>query len=102
MSRKSLIICLAALAAMLLVITIGVAVLYSGTDTKRVEYKVADNSQYILLPAVPTDALVVGCFSDPASVLPGIVSSPLQGQAGRWMHRGNAVHNAPATAHRCL
>ena len=55
-------------------ITLGVAFLYSGTDTKRVEYKVADNSQYLLLPAVPTDALVVGCFSDPSSILPEIVA----------------------------
>ena len=75
MSRKSLIVCLAVLASMLVLITVGVAFLYSGTDTKRVEYKVADNSQFLLLPAVPTDALVVGCFSDPMSALSGVVSS---------------------------
>ena len=97
MSRKSLIICLAALAAMLVFITIGVAVLYSGTDTKRVEYKVADNSQYILLPAVPTDALVVGCFSEPASVLPGIVSD--NGFAASLASSGLELDNMVVSLH---
>lgn len=74
MSRKSLIICLAALAAMVILVVLGVMFLYSGTDTRHVEYKVADNAQYLLMPAVPTDALLVGCFSDPSAVLPSIVS----------------------------
>ena len=97
MSRKSLIICLAALAAMLLFITIGVAVLYSGTGAKRVEYKVADNSQYLLLPAVPTDALVVGCFSAPSSVLPGIVSD--NGFAASLVSSGVKLDNVVVSLH---
>lgn len=74
MSRKSLIICLSVLAAMVIFVILGVAFLYSGTGTKSEEYKVADNSQYLLLPAVPTDALLVGCFSQPSAVLPAIAS----------------------------
>ena len=74
MSRKSLIICLVALVTMVIFIVLGVMFLYSGTDTRHEEYKVADNSQYLLMPAVPTDALLVGCFSDPSAVLPSIVS----------------------------
>mgnify|MGYP006923239984 CR=1 FL=1 len=97
MSRKSLIICLAALAAMLLVITIGVAVLYSGTDTKRVEYKVADNSQFLLLPAVPTDALAVCCFSEPSSVLSGVVSS--NGFAKSLLSSGVSLDNMVVSLH---
>ena len=47
MSRKSLIICLAVLAAMMLFVVLGVTFLYSGTDAKHDEYKVADNGQYL-------------------------------------------------------
>ena len=97
MSRKSLIICLAALAAMLLFITIGVAVLYSGTDTKRVEYKVADNSQFMLLPAVPTDALAICCFSEPASVLSGVVSD--NGFAASLASSGMGLDNMVVSLH---
>jgi hypothetical protein len=74
MSRRSLIICLAILAAMIIFVVLGVAFLYSGTGTRNEEYKVADNSQYLLMPAVPTDALLVGCFSEPDQVLPAIAS----------------------------
>ena len=97
MSRKSLIVCLAALAAMIIAITIGVAVLYSGTGTKRVEYKVADNSQYLLLPAVPTDALAICCFSDPSSVLSGVVSS--NGFAKSLLSSGVKVDNMVVSLH---
>jgi hypothetical protein len=65
MSRKSLIICLAVLAVMALVVGIGVTLLYSGIndvdDHKAVS--VPDQGRYLLLPAVPSDAVVVGCFS---------------------------------------
>ena len=97
MSRRSIIICLAALAAMLLFITIGVAVLYSGTGTKRVEYKVADNSQFLLLPAVPTDALAVCCFSEPSSVLSGVVSS--NGFAKSLLSSGVSLDNMVVSLH---
>lgn len=74
MSRKSLILCLSVLAAMFVLIALGVIFLYSGQSVSRAEYDVPDNNQFLLAPAIPTDALVVGCFSDPMAVLPGIVS----------------------------
>lgn len=97
MSRKSLIICLSVLAAMIGLIILGVTFLYSDTDIKRVEYKVADNSQFLLLPAVPTDALVVGCFSDPSSVLPAIVSE--NGFAAALANTGVNVENMVVSLH---
>ena len=55
MSRKSLIICLAVLAVMIVGIGISVAVLYSGTDNSKDKEmtKVAGDSRFLLLPAVP-------------------------------------------------
>lgn len=97
MSRKTIIICLAILAAMVGLITLGVAFLYSGTDTKRVEYKVADNSQFLLLPAVPTDALVVGCFSDPSPILPEIVAD--NGFTSALVSSGVKVENMVVSLH---
>ncbi len=66
MSRKSLIICLAALAVMILGIAVAVAFLYSGTDGGmfRKSKVVPDEGRYLLLPAVPADAVFVACFSD--------------------------------------
>ena len=67
MSRKSLIFCLSLLAVMVLGIGVAVAFLYSGVDNGKSEKKtsqVADQSRYLLLSAVPSDAVVVGCFSD--------------------------------------
>ncbi len=66
MSRKSLIICIAILAIMILGIGVAVSVLYSGTGgsgNDMVE-KVDDDSRYLLLPAVPSDAVMLCCFSD--------------------------------------
>ena len=74
MSRKSLIICLSVLAGMVLCVAVGVALLYSGAGEKRAYAQVPDNGQYLLMPAIPTDALVVGCFSSPADVLPKVLS----------------------------
>ncbi len=65
MSRKSLIICLAVLASMILGIGIAVALLYSGGDDKvRKGSVVPDEDRYLLLPAVPADAVLVACLSD--------------------------------------
>ncbi len=65
MSRKSLIICLALLAAMILGVGIAVAFLYSGTgDGARKGNAVPDEERYLLLPAVPADAAFVACLSD--------------------------------------
>ena len=74
MSRKSLIICLAVIAAMVVGIGVAVAVLYSGTNTSRNDSvaKVSDDSRYLLLPAVPSDAVMLCCFSDADEALDDI------------------------------
>lgn len=66
MSRKSLIICLAVLASMILGVGIAVAFLYSGTGGghARKGNSVPDQERYLLLPAVPADAVLVACLSD--------------------------------------
>ncbi len=68
MSRKSLIICLAALAVMILGIGIAVVLLYSDTGDMQLRRKkvVPDEARYLLLPAVPADAIFVACLSDAA------------------------------------
>ncbi len=75
MSRKSLIICLAVLAVMVLGVGVAVAVLYSDTDDggKRSREVVPDQGRYLLLPAVPSDALMVGCFSEAQTALGGLL-----------------------------
>lgn len=66
MSRKSLILCLSALAVMVLGIGIAVAVLYSGTGSsgKAARVKAADSECGLLLAAVPSDAVLVASYSD--------------------------------------
>ena len=65
MNRKTLILCLSVLAVMVLGLGVAVAFLYSGTGSERpASSKVADESRYLLLPAVPSDAVAVFCFSD--------------------------------------
>lgn len=75
MSRKSLIICVAVLAVMVIGIGVAVSVLYSGTGSqKEVVEKVSDDSRYLLLPAVPSDAVMLCCLSAPEKALPGILT----------------------------
>ena len=66
MSRKSLIFCLSILAVLIVGTGVAVAFLYSGTgsgsDVKKTA-KVASQSRYQLLSAVPSDAVLVACFS---------------------------------------
>ena len=66
MSRRSLIICLAVLAGMVLGIGIAVYVLYSdaGDASDKAKEKVADDTRFLLLPAVPSDAVMLCCISD--------------------------------------
>ena len=59
MNRKSLVICLSALAAMLLAMVIAIAVLYHDGDKK--EQKV--EARYELFQAVPSDAVAMACLS---------------------------------------
>lgn len=65
MNRKTLILCLSILAVMIVGLGAAVAFLYSGTgDGRSASSHVADDSRYLLLPAVPSDAVAVLCFSD--------------------------------------
>lgn len=73
MSRKTLIILLVVLAGMIGLIVAGVMFLYSGTDTVRAETEVPDSQQYLLMPAVPVDAVMAGAFSNVEEVLPKIL-----------------------------
>lgn len=97
MSRKAIIISIAVLLGLVGLIAIGVAFLYSDASEGNVEYTVEDSSQYLLLPAVPTDALVVGCFSEPASVLPAIVSN--NGFASALSSAGVKLDNMVVSLH---
>lgn len=76
MSRRSLIICLAILAVMMLGVGVAVAVLYSGTGGDKADggNVVPDQERYLLLPAVPADAVLVGCFSDAEEAMSGLLS----------------------------
>ena len=75
MSRKSLIICLAVLAVMILGVGVAVAVLYSGVDDGTVSRgdSVPDQGRYLLLPAVPSDAMAVCCFSESEAAMRGLL-----------------------------
>jgi hypothetical protein len=65
MNRKSLLLCLSILAVMMVGIGVAVAFLYSGTGSSRPSSgQVADEGRYMLLPAVPSDAVAVFCFSE--------------------------------------
>ena len=75
MSRKSLIICLAVLALMVLGVGIAVAVLYSGVDDgdEHGGNAVPDQGRYLLLPAVPSDAMAVCCFTQAEAGMRGLL-----------------------------
>ena len=65
MNRSTIILCLSALAAMVLGIGVAVAFLYSGTgqnDRER-KVKVADSDRCLTLCAVPSDAILVSTYN---------------------------------------
>lgn len=66
MSRKSLILCLTALAVLILGTALAVFFLYSGSDYRGKDSvsEVVDQSRYVLLSAVPSDAVLVACFAE--------------------------------------
>ena len=76
MSRRSLILCLAALAVMVLGIGIAVTVLYSGTGGKETEVRVADSDRSLALCAVPSDAVLVATYSK-AEEFPALRKNPM-------------------------
>ncbi len=83
MSRKSLIISLVILTLMILGVGIAVFSLYSGgEDDVRSGNVVPDEERYLLLPAVPADAVLVACISnagliDNLTPFGGLQSSPM-------------------------
>ena len=76
MSRKSLILCLALVAVMILGVGAAVAVLYSdgGGKQARSGNVVPDQERYLLLPAVPADAVLVACMPDVKDATGGVLS----------------------------
>ena len=76
MNRKSLILCLAVLAVMVIGVGVAVAVLYSGVDDGggRGGNSVPDQGRYLLLPAVPSDAMAVCCFAQAEAGMRGLLN----------------------------
>ena len=67
MSRNSIILCLSVLAFLVVGTGIAVAFLYKDVDSGkdgRKTVKVVDQDRYTLLSAVPSDAVLVACFSE--------------------------------------
>ena len=75
MSKKALIILSTVLAGLIALIAVSVKFLYDGTDTVRSEATVPDSPEYLLMPAVPVDAVMVGTFSNVETVLPKVLPS---------------------------
>lgn len=74
MSRRTLILCLSAIAVLVLGTGAAVAILYSGAgDGVKKEVKLSGEGKHSLLKAVPSDAVLVGCFSSArkAGISPG-------------------------------
>lgn len=83
MNRRTLFLCLSILAVMIAGLGVAVGFLYSGTGSERTaSSQVADESRYLLLPAVPSDAVAVFCFSDMDDAPVGIFSNELTRAAG--------------------
>lgn len=75
MSRRSLIICLAVLGVMVFGVAVAVAALYSGVDngTHDSGNGIPDQGRYLLLPAVPADAVAVCCFTEVQAAMGGLL-----------------------------
>lgn len=82
MNRGTLIFCLSVLAVLMVGLGLAVAFLYSGTETKPVSSQVADESRYLLLPAVPADAMAVFCYADAEDADTSLFSGRLFRAAG--------------------
>ena len=78
MGRKSLILCLAALAVMVLGIGVSVAFLYSESDGTDIQKKVraADTGRSLTLHAIPSDAVLVATYKE-SGAFPESVKAPL-------------------------
>ena len=78
MNRNTIILCLSALAAMIIGIGVAVAFLYSGTGNsdKERKVKVADSDRCLTLCAVPSDAVLVASYSE-AEMFPAMRKSQM-------------------------
>lgn len=75
MSRKSLILCVAVLTAMILALGIAIAFLYSGSGKESGRQKVSLDGAECCLAAVPSDAVLVLCTSRADKAFGGVLSS---------------------------
>ncbi len=100
MNRKSLILCLAVLAIMILGVGAAVAVLYSdgGGKQARSGNVVPDQERYLLLPAVPADAVLVACMSDVKDATEGVLSGfAFPDSLSSRLHQVKSIASAPMT-----
>lgn len=74
MSRKALILCIAALTVMMIAVGVAVAFLYSGVESPGKSDAVGSESRFVLLSAVPSDAVAVCCLSEASDVSDGPLS----------------------------
>ena len=83
MSRKSIILCLIALAVMFVGIGVAVMTLYSDVESPKASKKshVAADDRHMALSAVPSDAVLVASFADSRSVAPSLIKG-LEIQSG--------------------
>ena len=75
MSKKSIILCFIALAVMFVGIGVAVLYLYSDVDSPKgsTKHHVADDDRYMVLSAVPSDAVLAAFFSDHRTVVPAFI-----------------------------
>lgn len=84
MNRKSLILCCSVLALMIVGIGVAVAFLYSGQSKGDVVSEdIAHQNRYMLLAAVPSDAVAVFCWSEAEEAEGGFFSESLMKAAGQ-------------------
>ena len=101
MNRKSLILCLALVAVMILGVGAAVAVLYSdgGGKQTRSGNVVPDQERYLLLPAVPADAVLVACMPDVKNAAGGVLSGfSFPDSLSSRLHSMKSIASAPMTA----
>ena len=101
MNRKSLILCLALVAVMILGVGAAVAVLYSdgGGKQTRSGNVVPDQERYLLLPAVPADAVLVACMPDVKNAAGGALSGfPFPDSLCSRLQSMKSIASAPMTA----
>ena len=76
MSRKSIILCILALAVMFIGIGVAVLFLYSDVEFPEASKKshVAADDRHVILSAVPSDAVLAATFADFRSVAPSLIA----------------------------